>query len=131
MIIQEWLNMSSTEIIKAFGVRLKELRKQKGWTQKELAGKVGVRHTQLNKYECGLHTPPVEVLIKMAEAFNTSVDFLLTGNNLESTPLHNLRLIERMQKLQDFQEKDIEAILNVMDAMILKHKVQGELKALN
>ncbi len=46
--------MQNEDIRKAFGVRLKELRKQKKLTQKELAEKVDVRHPQLNKYECGL-----------------------------------------------------------------------------
>ncbi|HEY7885301.1 MAG TPA: helix-turn-helix transcriptional regulator [Cellvibrionaceae bacterium] len=43
---------------KAFGIRLKELRKQKRWSQKELAAKVEIRFQQLNKYESGLNLPP-------------------------------------------------------------------------
>ena len=50
------LAMEREEILKAFGARLKELRKQKGWTQKELGGRVEIRFSQLNKYESGLHT---------------------------------------------------------------------------
>ncbi len=37
-------------IRKGFGLRIKELRKQKKWTQKELASKIDVRFPQLNKY---------------------------------------------------------------------------------
>jgi transcriptional regulator with XRE-family HTH domain len=120
--------MSDTEIRKAFGKRLKMLRKQKGLTQKELAAKLDIGFSQFNKYECGIHIPPAEKLIELSRILNVSLDYLLTGNEID-TSMHNLRLIERMQKLQDFQEKDIEAILNVMDAMILKHKVQGEIRA--
>ena len=49
--------MQNEDIRKTFGMRLKELRKQKGWTQKELANQIDIRFAQLNKYECGMaHT---------------------------------------------------------------------------
>ncbi|MBV1879079.1 MAG: helix-turn-helix domain-containing protein [Pseudomonadales bacterium] len=38
-------------------MRLKELRKQKRWSQKEMAAKVEIRFQQLNKYESGLNLP--------------------------------------------------------------------------
>ncbi len=50
--------MQDDDIRKAFSRCLKELRKQKGWTQKELANQIGIRFAQLNKYECGMHIPP-------------------------------------------------------------------------
>ena len=51
--------MQNDDIRKAFGARLKNLRKKKKLTQKELAEKINVRFPQLNKYECGLHAPPL------------------------------------------------------------------------
>ncbi|MES9856125.1 MAG: helix-turn-helix transcriptional regulator [Sedimenticola sp.] len=39
-----------------------------------------IRFQQLNKYESGLNLPPAEMLIKLADALGTTVDFLLTGN---------------------------------------------------
>jgi transcriptional regulator with XRE-family HTH domain len=44
--------MQNKEILRAFGKKIKELRKQKGWTQKEFAAQIDVRFAQLNKYEC-------------------------------------------------------------------------------
>ena len=41
----------------------------------------------LNKYESGLTTPPAEMLIKLADALATTVDYLLTGNPAEDTKL--------------------------------------------
>jgi len=72
--------MQDTELRKAFGARLKALRKAKRWSQKELAGKVDIRFQQLNKYESGLNVPPADMLVKLADALATSVDYLLTGN---------------------------------------------------
>jgi transcriptional regulator with XRE-family HTH domain len=119
--------MEREEILKAFGTRLKELRKQKGWTQKELAAKVDIRFSQLNKYESGLHAPPPEKLIELADALGTTVDYLLTGDRTEDVPLHSTRLLDRFRALEGFQADDQEAVIRLLDAMILKHKVQGAL----
>jgi transcriptional regulator with XRE-family HTH domain len=117
--------MMDNDMRKGLGLRIKQLRKQHKWTQKELAVKIDVRFPQLNKYECGLHAPPVEKLVKIAEVFDTTVDFLLTGNRSEQRPLHNLRLLERFRAMEDFNAEDQEAVIKLIDAMIVKNKVEG------
>ena len=117
--------MSDNDIRKRFGLRIKELRKQKKWTQKELAAKLDVRFPQLNKYECGLHAPPMEKLINLAEIFDITVDYLLTGDRTEERPLHNLRLLEHFRALEDFETEDQDAVIKLIDAMIVKNKVEG------
>lgn len=121
-------HMSNNDIRKKFGLRVREIRKQKKWTQKELAEKIDVRFPQLNKYEGGLHTPPMDKLIKLAEAFDTTVDYLLTGNRSEERPLHNIRLLERFKELEDFRAEDQETVIKLIDAMIIKNKVEGVIK---
>lgn len=117
--------MMDNDMRKGLGLRIKQLRKQHKWTQKELAAKIDVRFPQLNKYECGLHAPPVEKLVKIAEVFDTTVDFLLTGNRSEQRPLHNLRLLERFRTLEEFNAEDQDAVIKLIDAMIVKNKVEG------
>jgi transcriptional regulator with XRE-family HTH domain len=117
----------SKEILGAFGARLKELRKKKGWTQKELASKVSIRFSQLNKYESGLHAPPLDKLVELAEVLDTDLDYLLTGNRSEGVPLRSTRLIERFRELEEFSSEDREAVLRLIDAMIVKRRVEGAL----
>ncbi len=127
--MNDWLlAMQREEIQKAFGARIKRLRKQKNWTQKELAGKADVRSAQLNKYEGGLHSPPFETLLKLAEALDTSVDYLLTGDETESVPLHNQRLLERFRDLETVAADDQEAVIRLIDAMIMKGKMEIALR---
>lgn len=129
--IQEFLlTMENNEIRKAFGTRLKRLRKQKKWTQKELAAKLEIGFSQFNKYECGLHIPPIEKLIQLSELFDTSLDYLLTGDSSEEKPLHNIRLLERFKELENFATDEKEAIIAILDAMIVKNRVEGALKPL-
>lgn len=120
--------MANSDILKSFGQRVKKLRKQKKWTQKELAAKFDVRPAHLNKYESGLHTPPLEKLIKLADIFNTTLDYLLAGDSSEDRPLHNLRLLERFQALEDFEAENQEAVIKLIDAMIVKNKVEGAIQ---
>ena len=120
--------MVTDQLRKNFGIRIKELRKNKKWTQKELANKIDVRFPQLNKYECGLHTPPMDKLVKLSEVFDTTIDFLLTGDKTEERPLHNLRLLERLQELEQFASEDQETVIKLIDAMIVKNKVEGAIK---
>ncbi len=92
---------------------------------KRIGKQIDVRFPQLNKYECGLHTPPMDKLIKMSEVFDITIDYLLTGNRTEDRPLHSLRLLERFQALEDFNSEDQETVIKLIDAMIVKTKVEG------
>ena len=129
--MDDMLMMERTVILKSFGGRLKDLRKQKGWTQKELAARVEVRFSQLNKYESGLHAPPPEKLLELAGVLDTTVDFLFTGDASEAVPLHSPRLLDRFRALEGFDADDQEAVIRLIDAMILKHRVQGAVRAGN
>ena len=60
-----------------FGARLKELRKQSGLTQKQLADQIGVTKSVVSFYELRERTPSPEVLIKLATVFHVSSDYLL------------------------------------------------------
>jgi len=125
----ERLDLMSKEIVAAFGTRLKELRKAKGWTQKELASKVEIRFSQLNKYESGLHAPPLEKLVELADVLDTDLDYLLTGSRSEGVPIRSTRLLERFRELEDFSSEDREMVMKLIDAMIVKRRVEGALGA--
>ena len=123
--------MQDNVLRKAFGKRLKQLRKGKGWTQKELAEKLGIRFGQLNKYECGLNAPPLEKLVQMAELLDVTMDYLLTGDRADEPALHNTRLLERFRAIEEFEPDDRETIIKLIDAMIVKHKVEGALSPID
>lgn len=126
-LLPERLDLMGKEVVSAFGSRLKELRKAKGWTQKELASKAGIRFSQLNKYECGLHAPPLDKLVELAEILDTDVGFLLTGSRSDAVPIRSTRLLERFKELEQFPPDDRETVIKVIDAMIVKRRVEGAL----
>lgn len=57
--------------------RLKQLRKERGVSQQELADAVGVSQPSINKYENHNIEPDIAVLLQMADFFNTSVDYIV------------------------------------------------------
>jgi len=120
--------MKDLDFLKGFGSRIRELRKQRRWTQKELAAKLSVRSPQLNKYECGLHAPPLDKLLQLADVLTTTVDYLLTGQQTDAKPLHNHRLLELFRVLQGFENNDQEAVIRLIDGLIVKNRVEGALK---
>ena len=117
--------MQDSSIRKAFGERVKQLRKDKGWTQKELGKMIGVTYAQLNKYEGGTNAPPIDKLHSLASALETTIDYLVTGNLIEHMPIHNTRLIQRFQELESFTPDDQETVIKLIDAMIVKRRVEG------
>ncbi|MDR3683077.1 MAG: helix-turn-helix transcriptional regulator [Geothrix sp.] len=112
---------------KAMGVRIKTLRKAKHWPQKQLAGALGIRFEQLNKYESGLNNPPVDMLVKLSEALDTTVDYLLTGAQIEDSQLANIRLFRRFQALERLGEEEQQTVMRVIDAMVAQHRVTSAL----
>lgn len=58
-------------------MRLKELRKQKKWTLAKLSEKTHIAINTLSQYETGKREPSFDILFKLAEIFNVSVDYLL------------------------------------------------------
>lgn len=59
------------------GKRIQDLRKQRGWTQKELAERICVSDKAVSKWERGLNFPDMALLKPLAEVLDTSVMELL------------------------------------------------------
>ena len=60
-----------------FGIRLKELRKQNGLTQQQLAERIGVTKSVISFYELKERAPSHDVLMKLSYIFHVSTDYLL------------------------------------------------------
>ena len=56
---------------------LKQLRKEKGYTQIAVQMSTGIEQALLSKFENGERVPPTETLIKLADFYNVSIDYIL------------------------------------------------------
>ncbi|OPH54979.1 hypothetical protein BC351_30120 [Paenibacillus ferrarius] len=60
-----------------FGTRLRSLRKKTGLTMKELGSKFNLAESTISGYENGARKPDIEIMEKIADYFEVSVDYLL------------------------------------------------------
>ncbi|MBQ9121616.1 MAG: helix-turn-helix transcriptional regulator [Clostridia bacterium] len=56
---------------------LKLLRKNNGYTQIAVQMKTGIEQALLSKFENGERVPPTETLIRLADFYNVSIDYIL------------------------------------------------------
>lgn len=65
------------EYQQVFGKRVRELRKERGLSQVELASKVGIDRSYMGFLERGERNPSLEMIAKIAEALSVTPDELL------------------------------------------------------
>lgn len=65
-----------------FSEKLQLLRKQKGWTQEQLAAQIYVSRTAVSKWESGKGYPSIDSLKALAQVYDVTIDALLSGEEL-------------------------------------------------
>jgi transcriptional regulator with XRE-family HTH domain len=63
---------------------IRSLRIDNGYTQRQIAEQVGVSQNTYSQYEIGVLNYPIEVLEKLADFYNVSVDYLLGRTNTKT-----------------------------------------------
>lgn len=64
-----------------FSMKLKELRKEKGLTQKELGAAIGISEVMIGQYERGVRTPKIEMREKIANALGVTLNYFLSDSD--------------------------------------------------
>ena len=85
-----------------FNMRLKELRLANGLTQKELAKAIEVGRTTISEYESGKIVPKHEGLLKLANYFNVSVDYLTGVSDEPATRQSNEHELDKLLNTLDY-----------------------------
>ena len=93
--------------VKMLNRQIKLLRQKKGISQVELASSLGVTKQSISNWENDNIMPSIEMLVKLAEYFNVSTDFLLglsTEHNLRTNGLTELQIAHIQTIINDFLE---------------------------
>ena len=64
-----------------FSETMRHLRETLGWSQEKLAGKSGISAAAISHFETGKRLPSFENLIRLADAFDVSIDRLIGRNH--------------------------------------------------
>lgn len=94
-----------------FGARLRELRKQKKLTQKQLASLIGVKNSIISFYEVGDRIPSPEIIIKLATVLGVSADYLLGIEKNETIDVSGL------------DAQDLQLVLALVDTLRRKNGI--------
>jgi transcriptional regulator with XRE-family HTH domain len=106
-----------------FGNRLKELRKRRGLSQVDLARRLGLHQSLISQYECGYLRLHGALLVRLAQALDTTPDEILTATPptpaAAEPPLDRrfLRRLKQVEKLSPHQKK---LLLGTIDAFLTK-----------
>ncbi len=107
------------------GQRLARLRKERGFTQVELAAKIGIVQSLMTSYECDRLRMHPEMVIRFALALGVSSDELLgvpskksARDSTEATAL-SLKLVKRLQKIERLPATQQKALLHTIDVFLL------------
>lgn len=83
------------DVMQKIGEKIAEKRKEKGWTQRELAEKLCVSDKNVSKWECGRSVPDIFYLKRLADLFEVNVDYFLdreeTDENIDENRIKRTR----------------------------------------
>lgn len=87
-----------------FADKLIKLRRQKGWSQEELAEKLDVTRQSVSKWESAQSVPDLERILQISDMFDVSLDYLLKENNEKTESIANVEEKAEACKTINFEE---------------------------
>ena len=98
-------------------MRLKDLRKSKGVSQEQVAHDLGLSLRGYQNYEYGQREPNIEMILKLAEYYNVTTDYLLEK---EPTPLDQFENIIFTKEMENDMNADYKRLLPQDKAVIAR-----------
>lgn len=100
--------------MKILGDRLKELRKSRHLTQREVAERLGIGVSTLGMYEVGKREPDLDTLKALARFYNVTVDYLLGNEDTELSPEEQLLRLGAYLRGNGATEEDVDTIMQLL-----------------
>ena len=88
--------------------------------KERLAKRVQISHPQIVRYETKRVQPPADVLARIADVFDVSIDYLVNGDKAERAQqtIKDAELIKNFKQLDQLPEEEKKSILKVLNALI-------------
>lgn len=105
------------------GERIAEQRKKLGLSQEELAEKLNISQKSISKYELGDRKPQYKVLVRMAEYFGVTVDYLLRSTDTQDFGICDCgNTIKELRTEAGMTQEELGMLLNVQNAAVSKYE---------
>ena len=104
------------EIMILFGMRIKELRKNKGLSQEEAAEKINISSKYLSRIEMGQHFPSIDTLVNLADVLNVELKDFFEFAHETSDPKELKRIMDGI--LREVDRDKLKLLVKVARAMV-------------
>jgi transcriptional regulator with XRE-family HTH domain len=111
---------SQTAAPETMGQRLARLRKERGWTQVELAERTNIVQTVLSDYERGKLRLNADMIVRFAQALDVTTDDLLQPKSASAPIRHkpSLRVLRRLEKIERLPLHQQNTLLKTIDGFL-------------
>lgn len=110
------------------GENIRQIRKAKGLTQKEVVLSAGFDTGQYSRIENGKTDPSVSTLKKIAKAIGVPLaDLFANESDLKEVKSYDKTLMEKVTLLDSLEEEEKQTIYTMLDTFVSKHKLKSAL----
>mgnify|MGYP000524829076 CR=1 FL=1 len=106
----------------SFGKKIALLKKEKGWSQTELANKLSTSVSVISRYERDEMTPSIEAAKKLSDLLGTTVSYLLCETK-ETNIFKDPDILQMFSEIKSLEEKEKEQVFFTLDAVI--HEIKN------
>jgi transcriptional regulator with XRE-family HTH domain len=105
------------------GKNIRALRREKGWTQQDLAKKLGTTQKTITAYECGTRHPTAEKIPDIAALFGITVNELYgTTFTIKHAKAKNPKLWKKFEQVEQLPETDKRSVFRMIDGLLAGQK---------
>lgn len=99
-------------------MKLKDIRKQHNLTQKSVALHLNTTQQTYSDYENNKTEPSIDMLIKLADLYNTSIDFIVGRDRVNDVGYLNNTQIECVKMIKQLTETNLIKVMGYLSAMV-------------
>ena len=114
---------TDTTTLPTLALQIHALRRARGWSQPDLAAKVGASTVMVGRYERGEMMPAVDVVAKIAKAFGVTIDHLYHDTGVPEA-LQDQAMLDRWSALNTLPSSERKFLLAAFDALLRDAKTR-------
>lgn len=108
------------------GEKIRQLRKQKNWTQDELGTRVHIDGRHICRYENNKLRPGKKVIQKFGDVFGVPVEELLMGDGVNKPEylIRDKEFLRLIQEIEGMDEEDKHVVKRFLETMAMKKQLE-------
>lgn len=105
---------------------IRNLRKKRGWSQTDLANATRTTLSNINKIETGKYVPSLEILLKLADVLEVTLDQLVNGDGeFSEVRVEDKSLAQRIRMLDSLSDDDRKFVIRMLDIVLTNQKIMS------